>query len=758
MVLGWRRAFCTSIPRDRDSTTNHTCSTTKQHKNTTTNTTSSSEHQQSNPTTPKLSSKLSFFSNPSTPRLQSVSSPRLRCRTTPSTPPPPVQQVPPPQSPKLNCKTGAKNSPRFFQLSSISNPSSPRSPSTFSLLKSTLRFSKTRCGICLHSIKSGQGTAIFTAECSHCFHFPCVAGHVKKQGTLTCPVCNSTWTEMPLLSIHNVVTTTTGTARHKVEEKEKKMEFPSSPKTPPPPSQSWNKHPLGNNGRSALKVYDDDEPLMSPTCGARFNPIPESDENDEDNDNILEEFEFQGFHPSTTTHVEARILPDAAVVSAGRSSQTCVVVLKIRAPPAPGKNARRAPIDLVTVLDVSGKMTNDKLQIMRRALRLVVSSLSANDRLSIVAFSSTSKRLLPLRRMTTAGRRSARRIVDAVVALDGTASASANDAIKKAAKVLEDRRERNPVASIILFSDAVDDRSTNPQRRQSSVVYTTRFTHLEVPVLSVGLNNHGSAYAQDPPSHDDALAKCVKGLLSVVVQDLRIHLGLISGSSQSEISGVYSYTGRPMGLGSGLVRLGEFFAEEERELLVELKVPSSSSSMSSVGNGAHHVLSVRCSYKDPSTQELIQGKEQALMVPRPLAVRSSGMERLRCLFVATRAVAESRRLVERNDLGGAHHMLSSARAIVSQTSSGSADEFVRGLEAELSELHCRRQNQLKQQIRRRPNVNVERRNTSNLDEKSTEPVTPTSAWRAAERLAKVAIMRKSMNRVSDLHGFENARF
>ena len=39
-----------------------------------------------------------------------------------------------------------------------------------------------------------------------------------------------------------------------------------------------------------------------------------------------------------------------------------------------------------------------------------------------------------------------------------------------------------------------------------------------------------------------------------------------------------------------------------------------------------------------------------------------------------------------------------------------------------------------------------------------EPLTPTSAWRAAEQLAKVAIMRKSMNRVSALHGFVNARF
>lgn len=551
---------------------------------------------------------------------------------------------------------------------------------------------------------------------------------------------------MPLLSIHNVSTT-----NHKLEQ-EKKTEFSSlSPRTPTSKKA---------NGKPILKAYNDDEPLMSPTSGARFNPIPESDENDEDDENM--DGEFQGFFPQTNVspakkttltlgNMDMSILPDAAVVSVGRSSQTCVVVLKVRAPSAPAKTARRAPIDLVMVLDVSGKMTNDKLQVMKHAMRLVVSSLSSADRLSIVAFSSTSKRLLPLRRMTTTGRRSARRIVDAVVALDGTASGSASDAIKKAAKVLEDRREKNPAASIILLSDGPNDRSAN-QRRQSSIVCSTRFPNLDIPVHSVSLKS-ARAYGHAPPQSEDGLSKSIAGLLSMVVQDVRIQLGIISGSGPAEISGVYSCMGRPEALGSGLVRIGDLYAEEERELLVELKVPS----MSSVG--AHHVLSVRCSYKDPSTHDQIQGKEQALWVPRTNAVRPStpSIERLRSLFVATRAVAESRILVERRDLSGAHHMLSSARALLLQScSSGSAEEFVRGLEAQLSELHWRRQNQnqVQHQIRRR-SQNLER---ENVEEKSTEPLTPTSAWRAAERLAKVAIMRKSLNRVSDLHGFENARF
>ncbi|CAI9752970.1 unnamed protein product [Fraxinus pennsylvanica] len=672
MVLGWRRAFCTSIPRDQERDS------------------------------PIVKDKSD--TNPSTPRLQSqpVSSPSLRCRTTASAP----------QSPKLQCKT--KNSPRFFHRST---PSSPRSPSTISLLKSTLRISKNRCGICLQNVKTGQGTAIFTAECSHSFHFPCIAVHVKKQASLTCPVCSSKWKELHLLS-------TPQTDKHLDHKREIARDAISK-----------------SDKRGVFKVYNDDEPLASPTSGARFNPIPETDETEEENE------EFPGFFVNGNTYnpnspelklknVEVALLPETAVVSVGRSSETYALVLKIKAPSASTKNVKRAPIDLVTVLNVSSSVTTEKLLMMKRTMRLVVSSLSPADRLSIVAFSTTSKRLLPLRRMTTGGRRSARRIIDAVVALDG-AAATPTDALKKAAKVIEDRREKNPSASIMLFSDG---HSSGP------LVSSTRFSPAEIPIHSVSL----SACLNAPT--DDTVAKCIGSLLSVVIQDLKIQLGFISGSAPANITAIYSHTARPAYLGSGSsgTRIGDLYSKEDRELLIELNVPSSYSR-------AHHLLSVRCYYKDPSTQEPIYDKEQALMIPRPRAVGSSTREiqRLKCLFVTTRAIAESRRLVERSDLTGAHHMLASARALMLQSGSGSGEEFVRGLEAELADLNWKRQN-LQQHVQNgRRNTNE--RQAACVEDKA-EPLTPTSAWRAAERLAKVAMMRKSLNRVSDLHGFENARF
>ena len=169
-----------------------------------------------------------------------------------------------------------------------------------------------------------------------------------------------------------------------------------------------------------------------------------------------------------------------------------------------------------------------------------------------------------------------------------------------------------------------------------------------------------------------------------------------------------------------------------------------------------HSLSVRCSYRDPASQETERGAEQPLLLP-PLDGGSSS-QALHDLFVATRAVAESRRLAELSDFSTATHLLSSARRLVLQSPLTQQQQDLLGsLDTELSDMRWRRSQQA-------PTTPTSRSATPSGTPRASsgggggEPLTPTSAWRAAEQLAKVAIMRKSMNRVSDLHGFENARF
>ncbi|XP_028802190.1 E3 ubiquitin-protein ligase WAV3 [Neltuma alba] len=770
MGTGWRRAFCTRDPESRVS-----------------------DKQQRSPSpSPRSCAKLGFFSSgsnaSSTPRSQGsqpLSSPSLRCRTISEA----AQTAAADDSPRFQCKNTtpkATKSPK--PPSTASNPTSPRSPLKLSLFKNSFKFRST-CGLCLNSVKAGQGTAIYTAECSHAFHFPCIVAYVRKHGSLVCPLCGATWKDIPLLALHNNPSSESSQHNDIVAEKriddhpnasdDSRTENPSpsaftTKNVEPPPQQRYQ-----SKRSDSIRPYDDDEPLLSPTSGGQIITIPEADENCEDDDDVVE---FQGFFvdPKTSSSIKScsrdlqtkeesrnvvvKLVPECAIVSVSRSHRTCALVLKVKAPAARSTNkiasplldpSQRAPVDLVTVLDVSGSMAGAKLHMLKRAMRLVISSLGPADRLSIVAFSASAKRLLPLRRMSAQGQRAARRIIDRLVCGQGTC---VGDALRKATKVLEDRRDRNPVASVMLLSDGQGERGQsgdpNNQRKGSTTWPSTRFAHIEIPVHAFGFGQN-AGYSHEPA--EDAFAKCVGGLLSVVVQDLRIQLGFQAGSAPAEISAVYSCSGRPTVLSSGSVRLGDLYAEEEREILVELRVPSSA-------YGAHHVMTVRCVFKCPATQEIVYGGEQSIMVPPPQTTRGSGIriERLRNLFVTTRAIAESRRLTEHNDFTSAHHLLASTRALLMQSSSISADEFIRGLEAELAELHWRRQHQMdkiqQQQMMAMQRRRGSEREASLLVDEDGEPLTPTSAWRAAEKLAKMAMMKKSLNRVSDLHGFENARF
>ncbi|KAL1534258.1 E3 ubiquitin-protein ligase WAV3-like isoform X2 [Salvia divinorum] len=688
--MGWRRAFCSTLPVDKSSA-------------------AADKHQ----------SSRSSRSNPSTPPLH--------CKTNGGKSLDDSNEIYLLNS-KLECKSSASTPRNRSRIRFRSAPSSPRSP--FSMLKNTLRLSRSSCGVCVQSVKSGQGTAIYTAECGHAFHFPCIAAYVGKRRALVCPVCAAVWVDVPLLAVY---------AQQNRQLEEKVVRIDSAAKIAPLSSPNLKR-------RCNAPPYDDDEPLLTP----KFNRIPESvaDETEEEVE------EFQGFFVNQLSSsesfstggdsrtVEVSVSPDAAVISQGRTHDTYAVVVKVRAPPPPcvPGAAKRAPIDLVAVLDVSASMTGLKLEMLKRAMRLVIASLGSTDRLSIMAFSAAPKRLLPLRRMTLEGQRSARRIIDRIACSQGTSMA---EALREATRVLEERREKNPVASIILLSDGLASADESSQHSRASP-HSTRFSHVEIPVHSAGISREPA---------ENAFSKCVSGLLSVVVQDVHIQLGLAPGSDPAEIKAVYSCSERPSILGSGCIRLGDLYAEEEKELLLEIRVPASR-----VGYGSHYVLSAKCCYKDPATQELVYGKDEALLVPRPQAIRSGlpRIERLRNVFITNRAVAESRRLIERNELASAMQMLSSARALLLQSTSEVAGEYVRGLEAEMAEVQWRRQ-QHQQKVAPRRRCSEEREIGLYVDENGKQ-LTPTSAWRAAEKLAKVAQVKKSFNKVSDLHGFENARF
>ncbi|KAJ0962786.1 hypothetical protein J5N97_027908 [Dioscorea zingiberensis] len=130
-----------------------------------------------------------------------------------------------------------------------------------------------RCIICAQSVKRGQGTAVFTAECSHSFHFPCILTHIHNHGCLVCLVCSAVWRQASFLSsIHQ---NSSG----------------------PDPKHGNGDHCRRNKeAAKPNKLYDDDEPLLLSSSGGRVGGVgsrfvlilEEADDDDKD-------VEFQGF-------------------------------------------------------------------------------------------------------------------------------------------------------------------------------------------------------------------------------------------------------------------------------------------------------------------------------------------------------------------------------------------------------------------------------------------------------------------------------
>jgi len=293
------------------------------------------------------------------------------------------------------------------------------------------------CAICLGAMGADGGQAIFTAECSHTFHFHCISASVA-HGHLVCPLCNAQWRELPSVR-------------------------PSQPSTMPP---TLPRQPL---------------PRMEPMHGVQPAPVPavqpplqpaEPEEFDDDDEVELpsgEDDQRQAAASSGTLAIKTHV--EFSAVARDSSHDNFAVLVHVKAPgvvdgeaaAAGDRDAPRAPLDLVTVLDVSGSMRRDKLALVKQTMGFVIGSLGPHDRLSVVSFSSGACRVTRLLRMSDIGKSLA---TEAVEALRAGGTTNIAEGLRTAAKVLAERRHRNAVSSVILLSDGRDNQSMPRLARQ----------------------------------------------------------------------------------------------------------------------------------------------------------------------------------------------------------------------------------------------------------------------------------------------------
>ncbi|KAL6614157.1 hypothetical protein ACP70R_036427 [Stipagrostis hirtigluma subsp. patula] len=576
-----------------------------------------------------------------------------------------------------------------------------------------------RCDACGGGM--GLRQAAFTSECGHTFHLRCVSG------SAACPVCTAPWRDTPAAAPAPAPATP--------------VSFPSPPPSSPPSpagllgqapattnpfwldsvpphdSQSslnqqtnsfvrppqygpyYPPPPMPFQSRLVLPVFDDDEPVEPPLSGR---------------DTVQEAASNNG-ELVLKTHCEH------PAVARDTARDNFVVLVHAKAPAAAAEASARAPLDLVTVLDVSGSMDGSKLVLLKQAMEFVIDNLGPGDRLSIVTFSCTARRVIRLTRMSDGGKASAKGAVESLYA-DG--STNIRDGLRVAADVLDGRRHRNAVASIILLSDGQDNQTMHghgygygysPYGRSRSSNYSdlvprslrrtagTRCT--PVHTFGFGMDHDAAAmhaiaevtggtfsFIQNQAVVQDSFAQCIGGLLSVAVQEARVaveclHPGvriwsLKSGRYERRISA----DGRTASVDSG-----ELYADEERCFLLFVDVPSAAGDDAEDG-GVTRLIKVNCTYRDAATGRSVNVAGDDAVVQRPEEVvdvePSVEVARERFRVEVAEDIAAARAAAERGQHAEAARILD-RRQQASATAGLAGDARCEALVAELRELSAR---------------------------------------------------------------------
>ncbi|XXG62014.1 hypothetical protein AAC387_Pa05g0472 [Persea americana] len=582
-------------------------------------------------------------------------------------------------------------------------PKMPTTPTPSSsglrLSKSGSRASKKTCAICLATMKPGHGHALFTAECSHTFHFHCIASSVK-HGNQICPVCRAKWKEIPFQGPPSDIN-----LRARINP----VDWPQD--------DAWmtilrRLPPRSNSNRQMSSLFHASEPSIF---------------NDDEQLDLQTELPEKTTPPlvaesSQAKAVEIKTYPEFSAISRSSSQDNFTVLIHLKAPLTTSKQnsgrnhaaspmthqTSRAPVDLVTVLDVSGSMAGTKLALLKRAMGFVIQNLGPSDRLSVIAFSSTARRLFHLRRMSESGRQQALQAVNSLIASGGTNIA---EGLRKGAKVIEDRREKNPVCSIILLSDGQDTYTVsgtggaNPQPDYQSLLPLSIRGGMgsQVPVHAFGFGMDHDAASMHSISEtsggtfsfieaegviQDAFAQCIGGLLSVVVQELHVGIETLRPGIRIDSIKAGSYKSRVSSDGrTGYIEAGDLYADEERDFLVSVNVPAGDADVTSL-------MEVGCSYKDPMSKQKVNLEGQEVRIQRPVNVGvhtvSIEVDRQRNRLQAAEAMAEARASAERGDLGSAVTVLETCRRQLSESTAARAgDQLCASLDAELKEMQER---------------------------------------------------------------------
>jgi uncharacterized protein YegL len=175
-------------------------------------------------------------------------------------------------------------------------------------------------------------------------------------------------------------------------------------------------------------------------------------------------------------------------------------------------------------------MQGVKITLLRDTLKYLVDLLGDDDRISIVQFESSAKRLIPLQRVTETNKPKILKVIDSLYASGGT---SITAGMTEAVRIFNERKYKNSVSSVFLLSDGLDGGATagvqklleTNKPKDSFTINSFGYGSDHDPTLmsSIAKLMDGKFYfVEKLETVDECFVHAIGGLVSVVGQDATI--------------------------------------------------------------------------------------------------------------------------------------------------------------------------------------------------------------------------------------------
>ena len=190
------------------------------------------------------------------------------------------------------------------------------------------------------------------------------------------------------------------------------------------------------------------------------------------------------------------------------------------------------PIDVVCVIDHSGSMSGEKIDFVKDALKDMLELLHHEDRICFVEFDNRVNRVTPLVRASNSNKKTMMKLINEIEASGGT---NIDLGMRKAFKVIKNRRYRNPVTGVFLLSDGLDEGAELRVAKSLAeynipdffVIDCFGLGHEHCPKLMVEIAKleHGAYYnIEEHNEVDECFVDAVAGLMSVVAVNVIIQI------------------------------------------------------------------------------------------------------------------------------------------------------------------------------------------------------------------------------------------